>query len=177
MLYPFPNVKKSCLLCGKKGCARWKGYFIRTLQCSDIEFKGEVAIHVGHCRIKKRDFSYFPSFLIPYRRTSRASLEEFTFKWYQSGSLSEGIEWILEGLDSGSEKNDLGEYKVPMSTAYGWLYALIIPLRLHSEELRIRPPYSTSIQEIRNQSAATIRKCFEPLRAWNPGFEHILAPP
>lgn len=177
MIYPFPDVKKQCPICGKRQCARWKGYFVRTLQCSDIEFNGKIAIHVGQCRTKKRDFSYFPSFMIPYRRMSRASLEEFTLRWRRSGKISPSIEWIIEGLDSGPETSEAVESRVARSTAYNWLYALIVPLRLHSEELKIRPPYSTSIQEIRKQPLSIIRSCFNPLLNWTPGIDHIRAPP
>lgn len=63
MAYPFPNVGKQCLLCGKASCARWKGYFVRNLICGEMEYVGRIAIHVGHCKEEKRDFSYIPDFL------------------------------------------------------------------------------------------------------------------
>lgn len=63
MSFPFPNVRIKCLLCGKSQCARWKGYRVRAMICSDLGYAGAIAIHVGHCRTERRDFSYVPDFL------------------------------------------------------------------------------------------------------------------
>jgi hypothetical protein len=63
MSYPFPNVRQRCLVCSRSGCARWKGYYVRSVICGELEFAGPIAIHVGHCKEEKRDFSYFPDFL------------------------------------------------------------------------------------------------------------------
>ncbi len=63
MAFSWPNVGARCLLCGRARCARWKGYFVRWLICGDFARDGPVAIHVGHCRSRKEDFSYMPDFL------------------------------------------------------------------------------------------------------------------
>ena len=176
MLYPFPDVKEKCLLCGMAGCARWKGYYLRRLRCAVIEFDGKIAIHVGCCRTQKRDFSYSPSFVIPYRQISRLSLREFISQWHPLERIQNGIDWFLEGIESGSEvvSEAIG---LATSTAYSWIYGLLTLLRLHSNILKVTPPESTSIRAVRVLPTEILELCFDPLLNWTPGIDHIRAPP
>lgn len=176
MYYPFPNVSEKCLLCGLAGCARWKGYYLRRLRCAVIEFNGKVAIHVGHCRIQKLDFSYCPSFVIPYRQISRMSLLEFIFQWHPVGKVQKGIDWFMEGLESGSEELS-NAWELASSTAYNWIYGLVTLLRLHSDTLKVLPPESVSIRAVRTLPVSLLKRCFDPIFNWTPGIDHIRAPP
>jgi hypothetical protein len=176
MYYPFPDISERCLMCGMAGCARWKGYYLRRLRCAVVEFDGKVAIHVGRCRTQKRDFSYSPSFVIPYRQISRMSLLEFIFQWHPLGKVQEGIDWFLEGIESGSERVSEA-FKLATSTAYGWIYGLATLLRLHSDTLQILPPESISIRAVRTSPVRILKHCFDPVLNWTPGIDHIRAPP
>jgi hypothetical protein len=158
------------------GCARWKGYYLRKLRCAVVEFDGNIAIHVGHCRTQKRDFSYCPSFIIPYRQISRLSLLEFILNWHPLGEVRKGIDWFMEGIASGAEEVSEA-FELATSTAYNWIYGLIILLRLHSNELQTLPPESVSIREVRGLSPKILALCFNPLLNWTPGMDHIRAPP
>jgi hypothetical protein len=176
MYYPFPKVGESCLLCQKKGCARWKGYYLRKLRCAVVEFDGKVAIHVGHCKTQKRDFSYCPSFIIPYRQISRMSLQEFISQWHPLDKVKKGINWFMEGLESGSKIVSEG-FELATSTAYNWIYQLVILLRMHSNTLEVLPPESVSIRAVRALPAQILALCFNPHLNWTPGIDHNRAPP
>ena len=176
MNFLFPNVKEKCPCCGLARCSRWKGYYLRRVRCAVVEFDGEVAIHVGHCQTQKRDFSYSPSFIIPYRQISRISLREFISQWHPLGKVQTGIDWLLEGIEAGAEK--ISEtLEVATSTAYGWIYGLLTLLRIHSNTLKTLPPESTSIREVRRLPPEILERCFDPLLNWTPGIDHIRAPP
>lgn len=176
MLYPFPDVGKSCLLCGLSKCARWKGYYLRKLKCSVVEFDGKIAIHVGHCKTQKRDFSYCPSFIIPYRQISRMSLFEFIAQWHPLEKIKRGIHWFMDGLESG-HGSDSDTWELATSTAYNWIYGLVILLRMHSNVFDIIPPESVSVRAVRTLPPRILKLCSDPKLNWTPAMNHIRAPP
>lgn len=146
------------------------------MRCAIVEFDGEVAIHVGHCRNRKKDFSYCPSFLIPYRQISRMSLLAFIVEWHPLGKVQKGIDWFLEGLESGSEGVSEA-FGLATSTAYDWIYGLVILLRLNSDKLNVLPPESVSIRSVRVLPFEILTQCFNARLNWTAGIDHIRAPP
>ena len=137
MDYPFPNLRKCCLLCGKPNCARWKGYFVRQYQCGILGSCGLIAIHAGHCKNEKRDFCYFPDFLVPGRRLARKSFEKFIDVFQKTHQIRVSIDQLLAGFES--------DLSLALSSAYNFLYAAIRPLRINHERLMILAPVRSSV--------------------------------
>jgi hypothetical protein len=135
--YPFPNLRKCCLLCGKPNCARWKGYFVRQYQCGILGSCGLIAIHAGHCKNEKRDFCYFPDFLVPGRRLARKSFEKFIDVFQKTHQIRVSIDQLLAGFES--------DLSLALSSAYNFLYAAIRPLRINHERLMILAPVRSSV--------------------------------
>ena len=182
MRYPFPAIRESCPLCGRLGCARWKGYYLRRMICSEMEYEGLLAIHVGHCKTERRDFSLLPSFLLPRQQLSRQGFAEFLESWKKAhrmcdarDELEDAVAAADEDVGTLSEKEE--RYSVPRSTAYHWLYALIVRLRLHAGCLQIAPPEHFSVFELWPLSLETLTACLEVSLPWRVASRLIMIPP
>ena len=170
MSFPFPNVSQRCLLCGEAGCARWKGYFVRQVLCGDVGYAGPVAIHVGHCRQSKRDFSYVPDFLIPGRRLSRLSLKRFTENFAQTLSLKSSIDDLVGRVP-------LEDFTVALSTAYEWIYQTVRALRLNASALAIGVDQFTSVGAFVATQPGARRDVFFAKFGWHPAHYILCYPP
>lgn len=171
MAYPFPNVRLKCLLCERSNCARWKGYYVRQWVCSVTGNSGSIAIHVGHCKSNKCDYSYFPDFLIPGRRMSRASLFEYIKTFQNTGSVKKCIDELIGGID-------LPDFTMALSSAYDLIYASVRALRLNHENLAILPPFLTSVTVFRNLPRVVTQNLFQLVTGpWHGVHDIIFHPP
>lgn len=182
MQYAFPRIAERCPLCERAQCARWKGYYCRRMICSEMEYEGPLAVHVGHCQQQNRDFSLLPSFLLPRQQISRLGLEHFLEAWKQSHRMHDAREQFADGIaasdeDAGAWREKEARYSLPRSTAYHWLYALIVRLRLHAGPLQIHPPEHFSVLELVSLPLRTLTACLEISRPWRVASELILIPP
>jgi len=180
--YPFPVIGKCCPLCEQAGCARWKGYYLRRMICSEMEFEGRLAIHVGHCKHQGHDFSMLPSFLLPRQQISRLGFEHFLEAWKKAHQMPYAREQFADGIaasdeDVGALREKEARYEVPRSTAYQWLYALIVRLRLHAGSLQIDPPAHFSVFELVELPLRTLLSCLDISRTWRVASELVLIPP
>lgn len=170
MSFPFPNVGAKCLLCEASGCARWKGYEVRGLICAEYGHAGSVAIHVGHCRTRKKDFLYFPDFLIAGRRLSRPTIKNFVETFAATGDIKRSIDDLVERIDS-------DDFAIALSSAYEWIYASLRALRLNAGRLAIAISEMTSVTVMRSVSKSAVRDLFEPRYAWHSDHDMIFHPP
>jgi hypothetical protein len=114
MKYRFPDLRASCLVCGKPECAVYRGYYLRQVYCPEMEFMGKLAIRTAFCRTEGTRFTLFPDFLIRNRRISRISLTEFQSQYQRhKPNLQMTIDEWTEGLGE--------EFYLPLSTAQEWL--------------------------------------------------------
>lgn len=170
MSYPFPNVRQCCPLCGNAGCARWKGYFVRSVICGDLEYAGPVAIHVGHCKELGTDFSYFPDFLIAGRKLSRRTFKRFAQDFVQAGSIRASIDGLIA-------KVPLDDFTVALSSAYEWLYQAVRALRLNAGALAIRVEEGTSIGVVMAVRPGALDHLFLAKFIWHPAHHMLCYPP
>lgn len=170
MPFPFPNVGAKCLLCDAPGCARWKGYEVRGLICAEYGHAGPVAIHVGHCRTRKKDFLYFPDFLIAGRRLSRPTLKSFAETFAATGEIKMCIDDLIEHIEG-------DDFAIALSSAYEWIYATIRALRLNAGRLAIQVSEVTSVAVMRSVSSSALSDLFESRYAWHPYHDMVLHPP
>lgn len=162
MSYKFPNIHKACPLCGKAGCVRWKGYYIRTMFCTELKYTGRIAIRVGECRGQNIDFSMFPSFLLPSRRVSKTTLSDFIISGKKMRNFKKAVDVI-------SEKTPDPDKPVPTSTGYSWVYAICAVLRLNKDSLRCEGPVERSVNEIYKISGQILEDFFSiALARWHP---------
>ena len=150
--------------------------------CSEMEFEGKIAIHVGHCKTQGHDFSMLPSFLLPRQQMSRLGFEHFLEAWKKSHRIHDAREQFADGVaasdeDQGTLREKEKRYEVPRSTAYQWLYALIVRLRLHAGSLQIDPPEHFSVFELMRLTLRTLISCLNITRTWSVASELILIPP
>ena len=171
MEYSFPDLGKSCLLCNGIGCARWKGYFTRNWLCGYFGSSRPIVIHVGSCKRLGRDFSYFPDFLIPGKRLSRKSWQDFIERFQVVRTIKLCVDELV-----GSLKID--DFTFATSSAYNLLYAAIRPLRINHEILFIRPPMTSSVFEFYNLPKLVIKKLFSFRHClWHAFHSLIFHPP
>ncbi len=168
MAFPFPDVAKKCLRCGRGQCARWKGYYVRRMICGALEFDGEVAIHVGYCRNLSQDFSYFPDFLIPKRRLSRTSWQGYAENFKRLGVVKECIDDLVSRVP---------DFTMALSSAYDLLYSLVKVVRLQSAVLAVPFPEQTSVVVMRRLGMSVVRDLFASDLSWRPAFHINLHPP
>ncbi|MGK5089167.1 hypothetical protein WDW86_16575 [Bdellovibrionota bacterium FG-2] len=147
-----------------------------------MEFAGAIAIHAGHCRTQGCDFSLLPSFLLPQKQISRLGLVAFLETWKHRHSVQEARDEFADGVaatdeDAGTLLEREVRYEVPRSTAYQWLYALIVRLRLHSGHLQIVPPLHFSVFELVRLPLRTLTSCLEISLPWRVASALILIPP
>lgn len=171
MNYPFPIVKLMCPLCGSVDCARWKGYFVRDFFCTFLDYVGPIAIHVGHCRSKGSDFSYFPSFLLPGRSPSRLTLGRFAESAKASRNTSESIGVLSEGI---SEPN----FSVSSSTAYSWISSICLSLCINELVLGLSSHTTKSVYSIYGLPLKILTELFTKRGCrWNVHQSIVFYPP
>lgn len=156
MFYPFPNVQVSCLVCGGTGCARWKGYYCRQWVCHINGLSGLIAIHVSHCRTKNCDCCYFPSFLVPGRRTSRASVHKFIEGFAVTHSVKNSIDEFVGGFET-------SDFTMALSSAYDLIYAFVRSLRINHGSLCVLASEKTSVTVLYTLPKVVIPKLFNLL--------------
>jgi hypothetical protein len=142
MAFPFPSVRLKCLLCGLSGRCRWKGYFTRQV------------LHAGHCQTRGCDFCYFPDFLIPGRRLSRASWKKFIEVFQETKIIRDSIDGLLVGLDC------VVDFTMALSSAYNFLYAAVRALRINHVRLSILAPEKSSVFVFYNLKKHAIKNIF-----------------
>jgi hypothetical protein len=170
MRYPFPSVRRRCLLCGTSGCSRWKGYYVRNVVCTLMGYAGPVAIHLAQCRTRGVDYTYWPSQLIPYLQPSRNTLESFYKIWIsQAYSISAAVDEVVGRIKQ--------EYFIAPSVAYQWLKWILRALLLNHETLGIRAPESIHIEALRRYSGADVVPLFDRFRPWRQAQRIVFAPP
>lgn len=114
MKYHWPNLKLRCLLCGRPGCAIYKGYYTRLIFCPEMEFIGKIAIRTAYCKSRQERFSLCPDFIIPRLRITQVSLDRFRSIYsYNNENLTKSIDSLTEGLGE--------EFYMARSTAMSWL--------------------------------------------------------
>jgi hypothetical protein len=150
--------------------------------CSEMEYEGPIAVHAGHCKTEGRDFSLLPSFLLPRQQVSRQGLTEFVESWKKDHCVRDARESFADGVaaadeDRGTLSEKESRYSVPCSTAYQWLYALIVRLRLHAGRLQIEPPEHLSVYALIQFPLHTLTACFEISLSWRVGSSLFLIPP
>jgi len=147
-----------------------------------MEYEGPIAVHVGHCKTEGRDFSLLPSFLLPRQQVSRQGLAEFVEAWKKNHCVRDAREDFADAVaatdeDGGTLSEEESRYVLPRSTAYQWLYALIVRLRLHAGCLQIEPPQHFSVYELMQLPLHTLTACFEISLPWCVGSSLFLIPP
>jgi len=130
MDFPFPDIKKKCPVCKGPGCAIWKGYYKRNFFCMSLDISEKLAIHVGRCPTKKKDFSYLPDFLIPYQILSRSTLILFIGFWLKFTHLSKATEALTQDSLEPS-------YFPSLSTTWGWLKLALTFCRMNTHILKV----------------------------------------
>jgi hypothetical protein len=135
MDYPFPDIKQCCPICTAVGCAEWKGYFQRRVICIELGINENLALHVGRCRSRKKDFSFLIDILIPYQRITRISLKKLFTLWLDRRNLEKATEEFTRGLLD-------DQWDIPLSTAWGWLHLILRFCRLNMEKLSIPESHS-----------------------------------
>jgi hypothetical protein len=169
MNYPFPNVRRRCLLCGARGCSRWKGYYVRFVVCTLMRYAGAVAIHLAQCTRQGVDYTYWPSHLIAYLRPSRPTLEVFYNAWSAAGDLRAAVDEVIGLIPE--------EYFIGPSVAYLWLKRILQALLINHEALKVRAPESVQIEALRRYAPALVRPLFERVHSWRGGSRIVFAPP
>jgi hypothetical protein len=138
-----------------------------------MDHSGPIAIHVGHCKTKGSDFSYFPSFLLPGRQWSRASWCLF-IKSYQ---LNSNVKASLDEVIGHFEKEDV---TMPLSSAYNLLYAALRPMRMNCAAIgcSMSELVANSISVYRSISKSSRDLLFSTLTLrWHAFHRIILIPP
>jgi hypothetical protein len=170
MKYPFPNVRKRCLLCGTRGCSRWKGYYVRNAVCTLMGYAGPIAIHLGQCTRLGVDYTYWPSQLIPYLQPSLDTLKTFYNAWSVSGySVSAATDEVVGRIQQ--------EYLIAPSVAYLWLKRILQALLLNHKSLKVRAPESIQVDALRRYSCADVGPLFREFHPWRGAQRIIFAPP
>lgn len=170
MFYPFPNVTEKCLLCGNRGCSRWKGYYSRQVVCTLLGYAGPIAIHLAQCKTRRMDYSYWPDILVPFLEPSLETLEVFYSAWVLSGhSVQAAIDEVVGKFDE--------DYFIPLSVAYLWLKRITQSLILNQAGLKIRAPESLYATELRGYAKAEVLPIFNREHVWRPGQRIVFPPP
>ena len=111
----WPDLARQCPLCGRPGCAIYRGYYMRFLFCPEMEFIGQPC-HPDRL-LQAHENSVLPccpTSVIRYRRISRLSLERF-HECYRGagGRILPAIDAFTEGLGE--------EFYIALSTAHAYL--------------------------------------------------------
>ena len=170
MKYPFPKVTEQCLYCGRAGCSRWKGYYIRWVVCTLMKYVGPIAIHLAQCKTRGVDYTYWPDILIPYLQPTIPTLQVFYETWVSSGySIRKSIDEVVGKID--------GEFYLPISVAYQWLRRLSQYLIIYQEWLKIRAPESLGSLCLRGYRREDVSRLFEPEPPWRAKQPSTFSPP
>lgn len=99
MDFPFPVIAVLCPVCGKNCGAIYRGYYRRWAVIPNAPFIGWVAVRTAFCKAKRRRFSLFPSFLIPFRGFSRVALLWLWKAWISApGELTQTVDRWFENM-------------------------------------------------------------------------------
>lgn len=110
----WPELRQKCLLCGRPGCAIYRGYYTRYLFCPEMEFLGLITIRTAYCKRLDERFTLLPDFVIRYRRISRLSLLRFHECYRDScWQIMSAIDAFTEGLGE--------EFCIALSSAYAYV--------------------------------------------------------
>lgn len=169
MDYPFPDVTERCLLCGVKGCSRWKGYYVRQVICIWMGYAGPVAIHLAQCQRRGVDYTYWPSILVPYLWPTIPTLKLFYLTWRRANSIRSAIDEVVGGIEQ--------DLTLCFSTAYRWLGYIVRALILNYRSLHIRAPESITASTLANYDVSAITPLFEDGRPFSPASPITLIPP
>jgi hypothetical protein len=169
MKYAFPNVVARCLLCGASGCSRWKGYYVRQVVCTLMQYAGPVTIHLAQCRSHGVDYTYWPDILVPYLRPTIPTLKTLYDAWSKECSIHAAVDEVVGNIKL--------EFHLSLSTAYLWLTHVIRALILNHTKLGIRAPESVNATTLSGFAATEVRPIFEGVRPWRAAQQIILAPP
>jgi hypothetical protein len=169
MDFPFPDIKASCPICQKPGCGDWKGYYSRRVFCFVEDLNENVAIHVGRCKTKRKDFSFLPESFIPYRQITKPSLSRFFGSWLKVGGLQKSLDIFPQIDDS---------WLVSVSTAWEWIRLTLGFCRINLDLLKV--PDSQSfilISDLRVFKTADEVSFSNPRASWPGAINQILHPP
>ncbi len=109
----WPEIGLSCPVCNQAGCAIFRGYYLRFLFCTELEFFGRLVIRTGFCKVEQVRFSLLPDFILYRHRISRFSHERLVEARVVHQHLVEAIDELV---------GDLGEeFYLPISTAHSYL--------------------------------------------------------
>lgn len=170
MNFPFPNVGVCCLLCGRAGCSRWKGYYVRHVVCTLLKYAGPIAIHLAQCRTRGVDYTYWPDILVPFLLPSVHTLRTLYDAWASEGfSICKAIDEVVAQFRQ--------EYFLPLSVAYSWLARINQGLILYHEDLKVRAPQSLGVGALREYPVANVRPLFEAERLWRASRPIVFSPP
>jgi hypothetical protein len=102
--------------------------------------------------------------------------------WKKAHQMPYAREQFADGVaasdeDIGALREKESRYEVPRSTAYHWLYALIVRLRLHAGSLQIDPPAHFSVFELVGLPLRTLVSCLDISRTWRVASALVLIPP
>lgn len=98
MAYPFPAIAMACPICDGACGAVFRGYYRRWAVCPEVGFMGWLAIRTGYCKVLRRRFALFPSFLVPFRGFSRAAMLLVWRAWRGDVSkLQESVDGWVSG--------------------------------------------------------------------------------
>lgn len=171
MNFPFPDIKSSCPICSSPGCAIAKGYYQRRVFCPDTELNEMIAIHVGRCSTRGKDFSFLPEFLVPYRWISRRSLSSFFSIWLDLGGVEASAKKLTERLTS-------DEWYVTTATAWSWLKLILVFCRLNWENLCVPDGVSfEKVSSLRIFSSASDVPLLHREALWPRAFIIVKKPP
>ena len=169
----FPEIKEKCPICGEADCARWKGYYLRNLNCFFLVYFGKVAIHCGECRDTGKNFSFLPDFMLPYRRISRLALMFLFNKLLEFGKLGKALDETTWGLEE--------VFLLSISTAYSYIECILSMARIHRRELGMDGFVTGSLSEYREfmrMNTEVIENFFFGKKFhWNTAFQSNLSPP
>jgi len=105
----WPDIRSSCPICSNAECAIYRGYYLRFLFCTELEFVDRIAIRTGYCKTKKERFTLLPSFVAYRRRVSVLT----SFRLREAHSRNKTLSATIDEINS-----DLGEeFYLPISTA------------------------------------------------------------
>lgn len=111
----WPKIHLKCPVCCRAGCAVYRGYYLRFLFCTELEFTGRITHRTGFCKSTKTRFSLIPDFVLPRRRISL-----FTHKRLHDAAARRLT--IFAAIDELT--SDLGEeFFLPISTAHFYLFS------------------------------------------------------
>lgn len=153
-------------MCVRKNCADWKGYYVRGCYCTVIEYIGPIVIHCGRCTATKKDFSYLPTVLIPYKKVSKLTYEIIYENYEKYGSVKIATE------EASDELGD--EFYLSYSTTYKCLYFLLILININLRVLGLKKERPIILSSLKNTESKSFQTLFQ---LWKEENHKIVYPP